>query len=123
MVSVAKYHSLHFVHNRICPYGVAPRNALSADTVAFHIALVHNIEAVFVAQLIEKRVVGIVRSAYRVYIAALHYVEILIISLFGNRPTVVGVEIVAVCAANHQRLTVKENFLSDYFNLFKSEAD
>ena len=123
MVSVAKYHSLHFVNNRISPYGIASGNAPSADGVTFQSAFVHNLETGSVAKLIEERIITIVRSAERIYVSAFHYVEILIISLLRNRPTVIRVEIVTVYTANHQRLAVKENFFSYYLNLFETETD
>ena len=123
MVSVTKHHSLHLIDNRRSPNGIAARYALTSYAVALHIALVHNIEAVFVCQFIEIRVVGIVRGTDCVDICLFHKAHILQKSLLRNCPAVVGVEVVTVCATKHHRLTVEKNFLADDFNLLKAEAD
>ena len=123
VVAVAKHHALHFIHNCVRPNRVAPGNALAAHAVAFHIAFVHHIEPVFVAKLIEKRVVGVVRSANGIDICAFHQIEILIIALFRHRPAVVGVKVVAVHAAKKHRLPVKENLLADDLHFAETEAN
>ena len=80
-----------------------------AHSVRFDVGLGHNIDAVFIAEVIPDFVVWIVASAHGVDVVFLHYLEVLNHSFTRYAVSSVRVELVAVGAFEEHRLAVDEN--------------
>ena len=74
MVAVADDHAARTVHNGLRPHRVAARHILAAHTMRFHVAFIHHVKAVFIAKLIEKRIVRVMAGTDGVDIRLLHEV-------------------------------------------------
>ena len=122
MASVPHDHSLHTVNCGARPHRSVARHVLAAHAVALKIALVHDVKAVFVAQLIEERVVGIVARSDRIYIRLLHQTQVAVICLARDCPAVIRVKIVAVHAFDFHLFPVYIQDAAPDLNLFEAYA-
>ena len=75
MVLVPLDHADRPLHEGRVPVGDVGEQA--ADAVRFEIGLVHQVDAVLVAQVVPARVVGIVRGPHGVDVVALHQLDVL----------------------------------------------
>ena len=82
------------------------------EAVALHIGLGHQHDAVLVAQLVEARVVGIVRSAHRVDVVLLHELKVAAHTIETHGTALVIVVIVAVDAVHLKVGTVEVNMVA-----------
>ena len=123
MAPVTQHHAPCPVLNGLLEFGVVAGAVLAAHAVALDIGFVHHIEAQLVAKLIEYLGVGVVARTNGVDIGAFHHVEILIISLAGHCPAVVGVKVMPVDALDNDALAVDEQHVAFYLYLFEADAD
>ena len=121
MAAVAQHHALGPVDHGVAPLLAVARDVFAPDAMAFHIAFVHHVKAHLVAQLIKIGIVRIMARADSVYVGLLHQRQIANVRLFGNGPSVVGIEIVSVDALEDHLLPVDIQNVSA--NLHALEAD
>ena len=103
MVVLLHDQALDAVHIGRLPRRVVGDRSDIADvlkTVALHIGLGEHHEAVFVAQLVEARVVGVMRGAHGVDVVALHELHIAAHALQPFRTELVVVAVVAIHAVH-----------------------
>ena len=79
---------------------------LAHDRVTFRICLAHHIQAILVAEVIEVFVVRIVRGTDRVEVPCLHHLDVFLIDFLRHIFASERIGIVAVSAAEQQRLAV-----------------
>ena len=102
MVLVALHGAAHAVDERVLPARVVARVAAPAEheeAVRLEVALVDHVEPELVAQLEEARVRRVVARAHRVDVVRLHQQHVAPHHLLRDRAAVVGIELVAVDAA------------------------
>ena len=91
------------------------------EAVRFHVGLVDEVEAVFVAELQKARVVGVVRGAYRVDVVGLHQLKVEAHIVGRDGAAALGVRVVAVDSAQLDRHGV--DLENAAFGIDGAEAD
>ena len=76
--------------------------------MALHVGLGQHVHAVFVAEVVEHRVVGVVRGADGVDVQSLHGHDVALNLLGSDGPAVDGRKVVAVDAVKHHTLAVDD---------------
>ena len=89
--------------------------------MAFQIGLVHKVDAVFIAQVIPRRLVGIVAGADGIDIVFADSSHGVLHFLNANDPSGFRIPLMTIDAPNHQPLTVKSHQPILYFK--PAEAD
>ncbi len=82
---------------------------LLPGAVAFHICLIHHIDAVFVTHLIPYCLVGIMAGTDRIDMVSAEYLHRRLHILPANHPAMTGIPLMAVHAFNHQALPVQQH--------------
>ena len=103
MVALLHHQALDTVDISRLPRRIVGNQGNVADvleTVALHIGLGHQHDAVLVTQLVEARVVGIVRSAHRVDVVLLHELKVAAHAIETHGAALVVIVIVAVDAVH-----------------------
>ena len=91
-----------------------------SHAVRLDIGLVNHIESIFVAEGVPERVVRIVACSYSIDIQLFHDKNILYHVGLGDHISFVGIEFMAVCTFEQNRLSVDEKLVAD--NLHVSET-
>ena len=109
MVLVAQHHAPVALHVRLCiSRHLGQRVFVVAHAVRLDVGLVHDIDAVAVAQLVPLRVVGIVARAYGVDIHLFHDADVLDHPFAAYHIAADGIHLVAVGALDQHGLPVHE---------------
>ncbi len=111
MVLVPLDHAGHSLPQRLEPAGIGAGIALPADQfepVGLQVALVHDQQAVLVAQVEEVRMRRVVAGAHRVQVVALHGEHVGTHHVAAHSAATAGVELVAVDAAELHPGTVEQ---------------
>ena len=90
--------------------------------MGFDIGLVHDIEAIFIGQIIPARVVGVMRRAYRVDIVALHHFDVAPHRRHRNDVERVRVMLMPVDAADHDRAAINHQLPVTDRDIAKADA-
>ncbi len=110
MVLVALIHVFSAVHMGLEPFGIVAERAALAQVVvhavAFDVCLVVDIQAVFVAEVIEFVGLRIVAEAHGVYVVLLHQLEVLAHEFLGHVVAGLGVVLVDIHALELNGLAV-----------------
>ncbi|OQC24439.1 MAG: hypothetical protein BWX70_02625 [Verrucomicrobia bacterium ADurb.Bin070] len=122
MVLVALNHAGLAVHRGFAETGVADRVARVAEAMCLEVGLVHHVNPVLIAQVIPARVVGIVAGAYGVDVVALHQQDVFHHAAVRHGIAAVGVHLVAVDAADQDRLAVQQDLAAARFDLAEAHA-
>ena len=89
----------------------AAQGILLPGAVGLHVGLVHHVNAVFVAQLVPFRPVGIVAGAHGVDVVGMKHFHGGVHVLLGNAAAAGGAPLVAVNAVQHKPLSVEQQKL------------
>ena len=87
------------------------------ETVRLLVCLGHNINSVFVAQVVPHRIVGIMAGAHSVDVQLFHDADILNHAFAAHHISAIGVYLVAVGTLDKHRLTVNQQLRVAYLNL------
>ena len=72
------------------------------------ISLRHNIESVFITELIPVVIIGVVAGTHSVHVQLLHHQHILTHTLTRDIIAAIGIHLMAICTLNENRLTIDE---------------
>ena len=107
VVLVALHHGPAPRHKRVAPFGAFGNVvALVPQLVTLDIGLVDYVKAIFVAEVIPVRHVGVVAGAYGVDVILLHQFDVLHHAFAADHAARVGVELVAVHALKRHGLPI-----------------
>ena len=121
MVEVATDHAAYTGKVGIAENRIVSESLLAiAHAVRLDIRLVNHIESIFVAEGVPERVVRIVARSYGIDIQLFHDKNILYHVGLGDHISLVGIEFMAVCTFEQNRLSVDEKLVAD--NLHVSET-
>ena len=117
------HHSLHTVDTRPFPFRPHGRvlSLFVAESVGFQIGFAHHVKPVAVADFIEHLAVRIVAGAYGVDVVALHLKNVFHDRIIRYGTSEVGLELVAVDAAEHDRDAVDKEVA--VFEFHRAEPD
>ncbi len=113
VVAVGQDHPLHPIDHGIGPHRVVAGNVLAPYPVRLKVALVHDVQAQFVGQVIQDLRVRVVAGPDGVDVELLGLRQIVTVAVPGHRPPVIGVEVVPVDTLEHDALPVDEQLFID----------
>ncbi|CUY74704.1 Uncharacterised protein [Serratia marcescens] len=122
VVAIALHHAGDALAHRRQPQRIVSQAVHRLHAVSLDIGFVHHVQPVAVAQPIPQRVVGIVRAAHRVEVVLLHQQDIVAHRRLVHHLAVARVMLVAVNAADQQRLPVELQQPAADFHLAKADV-
>ena len=106
----------------IFPHGVIADSLIHfiMHTVAFYISLVHYVKTIFIAKVIEIRVIRVMRSAYSIKVEGFHLLYIVLHLFLAHYLSRMRVGFVAVHSFEEYAFAVYQNVSSFYLNRSKA---